>query len=413
MNLIGIFKELNSTNSVVDKEAILTKNKDNEYLKKILKWNLDPYALFQFNKMPCQFETEGEIGQTQEWKFGFLEGLLNDLKGRYTTGNKAKETVIAVFKLFDREHFDLYSKVLLKESIGVGARTVNKVWPSLIPSFELMLAPNELPDLTKVKYPLYLQPKLDGYRCVYKDGLLWSRKGKPFGNKNLATHFKSLFGVTDYVLDGELYVHGINFNKLQTILNTEDTPLPSSLKYVVYDCVPVKDWLSQKTKIIYENRLKTLREVVNSQIADHKKVIDISNDLINTSAEAVSLYKEYLNKGYEGCMLKAPDGLYKWKRTTIRSGEMLKVKPFKSIDLAITGVYAGEGLFEGMAGGVDCDYSGVTVSIGSGFDVATRKKMAESPNDFIGKTIEIKYFEETEEGSLRHPTFQRFREEKD
>ncbi len=412
MKLTAIFQELNKTNSVVDKEAILNKYKDNEYLQKVLKWNLDPYALFQFNKMPCEFEQELEKEHTQEWKFSFLEGLLNDLKGRYITGNAAKEAVVAVFKLFDKEHFDLYSKVLLKESIGVGAKTVNKVWPGLVPSFELMLAPNELPDITKVKYPIYIQPKLDGYRCVYKDGLLWSRKGKPFGNKNLPLHFKSLFETSDYVLDGELYVHGTSFNNLQTILNTEDAPLPATLKYVVYDCIPTKDWEAQKTKLTYEMRLKNLREVLNNQIADYKKVIDIANDLVNTSGEAVELYKKYLKSGYEGAMLKAPDGLYKWKRTTVRSGEMLKVKPFKTEDLVVTEIYDGEGNFQGMAGGVVVDFNGNSVRVGSGFDVATRKEMAKSPNDFIGRTIEVKFFEVTEEGSLRFPTFVAWRDDK-
>lgn len=412
MKLTAIFQELNSTNSVVDKEAILTKYKDNENLQKLLKWNLDPYSVFQFNKMPCQFEKEHELEHTQEWKFSFLEGLLNDLKGRYTTGNDAKEAVTAVFKLFDQEHYNLYSKVLLKESIGVGARTVNKVWPGLVPSFELMLAPNELPDITKVKYPIYLQPKLDGYRCVYKGGLLYSRKGKPFGNKNLPLHFKSLFEVSDHVLDGELYVHGISFNVLQTILNTEDAPLPATLKYVVYDCLPAKDWEQQKTKVTYEVRLKNLREVLNNQIADYKKVIDIPNDLVNTSGEAVDLYKEYLKKGYEGAMLKAPDGLYKWKRTTVRSGEMLKVKPFKTEDLVVTEIFDGEGNFTGMAGGVVVDFNGNSVRVGSGFDVATRKEMAKTPSNYIGRVAEVKFFEVTEEGSLRFPTFVTWREDK-
>ncbi len=413
MTLVDIFQKINSTNSVVEKEAILRTHKDNKQLQALLELALNPYKLYQFNVMPCEFEKEHEVGQDQKWKFDFLVGLLNDLAGRYVTGNQAKETVSAVFKLFDKEHFELYSKVLLKEAIGVGAKTVNKVWPKLIPEFGLMLAPNELPVITQVTYPIYVQPKLDGYRCIYNSGYMWSRAGKPFGNKHLAAYFGKLFNMQDYVLDGELFVPGLNFNKLQTILNTYEAPLPKGLKFVVYDCVPVKDWTAQNCKKPYSDRLKQLRKVLNDVVADYNTVIDIPNDLAETSKEAIDLYKTYLKKGYEGVMLKSPEGFYKWKRTTIRSGEMLKLKPFKTVDLVIESIYDGEGKFEGMAGGVVVNFDNHSVRVGSGFDVSTRKKMAKSPSDFIGKTIEIQYFEVTEEGSLRFPTFKRFREEKD
>ncbi len=409
--LAEIFKKVNATNSNPEKEDILKQHKSNEQLKKLVNFALNPYILFQFNKMPCQFEKEHEVEHTQEWKFDFLEGLLNDLAGRYTTGNEAKEAVCAVFKLFDKDHFDLYSKVLTKQSIGLGITTANKVWPGLIPEFKLMLAPNDLPVITNVKYPCYVQPKLDGYRCVYKNGAMFSRKGKPFGNENLSNYFNKLFQIEDIVLDGELYCEGVNFNKLQTILNTYDAPLPNTLKFVIYDCVPVKDWEAQSCKKPYSERIRNVREAINN-IADHKKVIDIPNDEVQDAKQAIDLYKQYLKKGYEGAMIKAIDGQYKWKRVTLRSGEMLKLKPFTTADLKVTGIYDGEGNFQGMAGGVVVDFNGNSVRCGSGFDIVTREKMAKSPNDFIGRTAEIKYFEETEEGSLRFPTFVRWRDDK-
>lgn len=408
--LANIFQTINSTNSTAQKEEILRQHKDNEQLKKVLIFALDPYQLFQFNKMPCEFaEQQGDLDL--DTQFQLLEGLLNDLSRRLTTGNKAKETVISVFKLFDKEHFELYSKVLTKEAIGVGSATVNKVWPGLIPEFKLMLAPNELPIITNIKYPCYVQPKLDGYRCIYKNGAMYSRKGKPFGNDNLSTYFSKLFGLQDYVLDGELYCEGVNFNKLQTILNTYEETLPNTLKFVVYDCIPVKDWEAQSCKKPYSERIRNVREVV-ANLADHKKVIDIPNDEVEDAKQAVNLYKEYLKKGYEGAMIKAIDGQYRWKRVTLRSGEMLKLKPFSTLDLKVTSIYEGEGNFQGVAGGVVVDFNGNPVSVGSGFDVATRKKMAETPSDFIGRTLEVKYFEETEDGSLRFPTFVRWRDDK-
>lgn len=364
--------------------------------------------------MPCTFNeltSFDKFSETTNYKL-FVK-LCERLRNREVTGNKAKEEVIEVFKRMLKPEFDIYSKILLKEAIGIGAKTVNKVWPNHIPEFSLMLAPNELPIITQIKYPIYVQPKLDGYRCIYRDGMLWSRSGKPFRNLNLPLHFKALFGVKDYVLDGELYAHGIAFNNLQKILNTENAPIPATLKFIVYDCLHIANWDYKICKKTYEDRLKDLRKVVNSQIADHQKVIDIANDLVQTSKEAVDIYKNCLQNGYEGVMLKAPDGLYQWKRTTVKSGEMLKFKPFKSVDLEVKEIYEGEGNFQGMAGGVVVDYNGTPVRCGSGFDVALRKEMANEPSKFIGKVAQIKYFEQTEDNSLRFPIFERWREEKD
>lgn len=411
MEHFKVFEELKSTNSNVDKETILRKYIDDDFLAELLKRNLDPYFLMYIKKVP-EYTQARPIWNSGVKAYKDFIILTDRLNKRIVTGNAAKDEVRHFLAHTTPNEAEIYKKILLKESIGVGTKTVNKVWVGLIPEFNLMLAPNDLPDVTKVRYPTIVQPKFDGFRCVYRDGEFWSRQGLPFPNTNLKTHFKSLMGIRDWVLDGELYDHSINFNKLQSILNNETTPIPTTLKYSTYDCLKLEDWDNQICKVEYQKRMQRLRSVING-IADHKKIIDTPTDLVNTSKEAVEIYKEYLKKGYEGAMLKDPIGLYKWKRVTIKSGEMLKLKPFKSVDLKIKEIYAGEGNFKGMAGGVTVDYNGVTCSCGSGFTLAIRKKMAQSPNNFIGKTIEIKYFEETEDGSLRFPTFVRFREDKD
>lgn len=413
MQDLQVFRELKATNSVVEKQEILAKYKNSQVVKDLLEACLNPYRMFQFNKMPCKF-----TGQVEDSTWSFKDrhecfmSMLKDLELRLTTGNQAKETVSAVMKFFDKDQFDIYSKVLLKAPIGVTAKTVNKVWPGLVPEFDLMLAPNEIADITKVRYPIYVQPKLDGYRCIYHNGAMYSRSGKSFANKHIPEYFASVFGLNDYTLDGELYAPGHSFNQLQTILNNQTAPLPNDLKYFIYDCMPKAEWDAKKARKPYSDRYKQINKVV-AALADYKKVLAIANDLTQTSKEVVDLYKTYLANGMEGVMLKDPEGLYQWKRVTVRSGEMLKVKPYKTEDLEVTGIYDGEGKFTGMAGGVVVNFNGVAVRCGSGFDDATREAMAKSPSNYIGKTAEIRYLEVTEDGSLRHPSFLRWREEKD
>jgi DNA ligase 1 len=414
MLIFNIFKALNSTNSNKDKEEILKKNKDNEELKTLLLINLDPYTLLQFNKMPCKFEELTSFDKFyEETNYKCFIQLCEDLNSRKVTGNDAKREVIDIFKRMLKDEFDLYSKILLKSSIGVGTKTVNKVWPNLVPNFDLMLAPNDQPDLTKLTYPCYSQTKLDGYRLIYRKGQFYSRSGKTLGNKNLPTYLKSLYSVEDYVLDGEIYDKSVGFNELQTILNSYEKPLPNSLKFVVFDCMTLKDWDTQTCKKPYSERLNLLRSVLNGEVADYQKVIDMSTDVVNSPAEAVELYKEHLKSGCEGSMLKDINGLYKWKRVSLRSGEMVKLKPFKSIDVPIIDYYEGKGKNTGLLGGVVVDLGTNTCEVGSGFTDEQRKEVWNNKSKYLGKIIEVKFLEFTEDKSLRHPIFIRFRTDKD
>jgi DNA ligase-1 len=403
-----LFEDLENTNSVKSKQDMLSIYVDDENVKKLLKYALDPYKLYHLNKIPSY--NPNLSGITSFKKFF---KLCDKLSQREIVGNEARDEVKSFLEECSADHAPLFAKIISKSAIGVGTKTVNKVWPKLVPEFKLMLAPNKIANVTEVKYPCALQPKLDGYRCVYKGGKLWSRAGKPFKNKNLEKYFEGLARVGNYVLDGELYAHGLPFNKLTRVLNAEDAALPKGLKFFVYDCVREDYWEEQKKTPTYETRLSRLRELVNDNISEYDKIIDTPTDICEGPGDVLEHFKYYLQKGYEGVMLKNMNGSYQWKRVTLKSGEMLKLKKFETVDLEIKEIYAGEGKFTGLAGGVVVDLNGNSVRVGTGFDLATREKMAATPDDFIGKTIEVRFFEETEDGSLRHPSFVRFREEKD
>jgi len=410
---IELLKELKTTKSNKDKEAILAKYKGNKLVEQMLVYCLSPYELFYIKKMP---KLKPTVNLSSRPAYMFVIDLLEDLKARKVTGNAAIEKVTNTFNLLSQDEVEAYGKVLLKEAIGVGEATVNKVWPKLIPSFDLMLAPSELANVPALKYPQIIQPKLDGFRTLWLPHLttesLWARSGLTLRNVRLMEHFSSLLSVQDYVLDGELYNHSVTFNKLQSIFNSDDHPIPSGTVFVIYDAIPVAEWLAKNGKTTYDKRLKIVRELVQSRISDRKKIQDINSDTCNSGKEVVDLYKSFLSKGYEGAMIKNPLGYYKWKRVTAKSGEMLKMKPFQTLDLKCVGVYEGEGKYQGMLGGLDVDFNGVTVSVSSGLTDVERKELWKLSNRPFGKTIEVKYFEITEDGSLRFPTFVRIREDK-
>lgn len=278
---------------------------------------------------------------------------------------------------------------------------------------EVMLAPSKTADVTKLNYPLMVQPKYDGFRCTYIPGVgFLSRTGKTFRNENLEKYFESMFSVSQVVLDGELFVPDTPFQELSTVVSAAGRPITVALKFAAFDALPIADWNARKSSLEYSARLRLLRTTV-AAIADYDKVLDTPTDIVNNSGEVVEIYKKYLKSGHEGAMIRSIDGLYQWKRVTAKSGALLKLKPFFSDDLKVTGVFDGEGRLEGMAGGiVVCTDTGVTVWVGTGFTDDQRKEISANKDSYIGKIAEIKYMGKTTDGSLRHPVFERWRDDK-
>ena len=111
-----------------------------------------------------------------------------------------------------------------------------------------MLGTNAPKDLSTLHYPMYLSPKLDGVRAIVKDGVVYSRSGKPIPNKNVQRMYKHYHGY-----DGEL-IYGNStdanvYNKTVSAVMTEDGP---EVDFHVFDY-----WDSADT---YDSRYGYLKE---------------------------------------------------------------------------------------------------------------------------------------------------------
>jgi ATP-dependent DNA ligase len=100
-------------------------------------------------------------------------------------------------------------------------------------------------------------------------------------------------------------------------------------------------------------------------------------------------YKELVDDGGEGVIVKSPDHLYECKR----SKSWIKIKEVNDCDLIIKGWYPGEGKREGYIGGLICeDLSGeVKVKVGSGFTEEDLKSLSVNPDGLIGKVAACQY----------------------
>jgi DNA ligase-1 len=184
-------------------------------------------------------------------------------------------------------------------------------------------------DLSILKFPQYVSIKLDGWRCVIKDGIALTRSMKPFRNPWV----QETFGLdTLDGLDGEICVGPPNAPDLMQkcgALNRKDhEELDATLYVFDYWTAP---------SLIYDKRLKTLTEG-KEFLEAHSRVKLLPQHLIHSLEELQEFETKVLQEGYEGLIIRKPDGLYKYGRSTLKEGHLLKLKRWETREARITGV---------------------------------------------------------------------------
>ena len=255
---------------------------------------------------------------------------------------------------------------------------------------------------------VFIQPKLDGVRCIFtKDGA-YSRTGKEFKNLahvkyDLADFFKKH---PDIVLDGELYNHALK-NDFEKIISLVRKQKPTDqdardaenlVQYHVYDATH-----SMLSCVTYQSRFNWLTRYL--PIAATMTLI--KNTVVDSYDEAKMLHDVHLAQGYEGSMLRL-NKKYEHKR----SYNLQKFKDFSDTEATIVGYEAGKGKFTGLIGKFfmqDDDGNEFGCPIGKGYNFADRKNILDNIHDYIGQRATFTYFQRTQAGSYRHPLFKTLR----
>jgi ATP-dependent DNA ligase len=251
----------------------------------------------------------------------------------------------------------------------------------------------------------FIQPKLDGVRCIFtKDGA-YSRTGKQFKNvAHLEEDLEDFFNDNpNSILDGELYNHDLkhDFEKIISLVRkqkpTDEDRFEAGnlVQYHVYDTI----W----DGVTYEDRYNWLR--MNLPI--YETMTLIANTTVDSIGEAKMLHDVHLAKGYEGSILRT-NGFYEQKR----SYNLQKFKDFHDTEATIVGYEAGKGKFTGLIGKFfmqDDDGNKFGCPIGKGYNFADRKVILDNIHDYIGQRATFTYFQRTNAGSYRHPLFKTIR----
>jgi DNA ligase-1 len=183
-----------------------------------------------------------------------------------------------------------------------------------------------------LKFPLYATPKLDGIRVIINNGVL-SRSLKMIPNKFVQ---KILSDRMLSMLDGEIIVGSANakdvFQVTTSGIMTEEGDPDFTLW--LFDYIPgVEDERVYSER--YESLSKYQRELSKASFG---RVKLLNQEIINSQADLNNYEKFCLDSGFEGVMLRNPNGLYKFGRSTEKQGYLMKLKRFVDSEAYLIGI---------------------------------------------------------------------------
>ena len=259
---------------------------------------------------------------------------------------------------------------------------------------------------------VYIQPKLDGVRCVIQlddkgNVYAYSRTGKPWLNiAHILEDLKPSFDLNpDMILDGELYNHDLrdNFEKIISLVRKQkptDSDKLEAKELVQFHCY---DYIETVMNKPYGYRMNQLAD--SDMYSDCIKYVETKYALTKDAANIIHQYN--LNNGYEGSILRL-DKPYEQKR----SYNLQKFKDFNDTEATIVGYEIGKGKREGTLGKfLMQDDDGIEFGCppGKGYNYAALTDILNNIHDYIGKRATFTYFERTQYGSYRHPMFKTIR----
>jgi DNA ligase-1 len=269
--------------------------------------------------------------------------------------------------------------------------------------FSPMLA-TQIDDLSKLSYPLYVSKKLDGIRATIFNGVAYSRSLKLIPNLSIQKWAKenaqNLEG-----LDGEF----INGSPTSETVFRDTTSFVMSIdkveefQFFAFDRVNITSTAQER-----QEALEALPLI--------PRVVVLKQTVVRSEVELEAYRTKAVEEGYEGAMVKKMTGKYKFGRSSIKEGLLLKMKLFRDSEFEIVGFEckyhnSNEAKVNELGrtsrstnkeGMVALDTLGVLYlrtpegkefGCGSGFDDKTRDELWAVRDSLVGKLATVKYFD--------------------
>jgi DNA ligase-1 len=287
-------------------------------------------------------------------------------------------------------------------------------------------------DLNKIQYPVLASQKLDGIRAIVHGGKLLSRTLKPIPNKAI---YNLLSNPVLEGFDGELICLPETsedvYRRTNSFVMSENPEKQEQWVYYVFDDFSVKD-------LPYVDRVQNILNRVDRFGANHSIRVHWLNYIrINDQNELIKNLHRCEELGYEGLMIRDPNGIYKFNRSTQREGYLQKLKTFSDSEAVIIEVIQEmentneaktnelgrtersikkEGLVpkESMGSLLVRDYkTNVEFNIGTGFTKEDREYFWNNRYTLTGRLVKYKYFPVGNKDKPRFPVYLGFRSVED
>ena len=286
-----------------------------------------------------------------------------------------------------------------------------------------------------ITFPCFVQPKLDGLRCVSyatrraNDAAtavcLQSRTGAFFtGLPHIAAALRPyLLQHPSVVIDGELYTDQMPFEELAGLIKKKkitdsDVERLKKVKYHVYDIydrvqhdMPYSERMGVLASAVrrcgcvandtfHSGGMSANHRVLRSDTEAAAVVVLVRTEKVAALGDFRRLFAEFVEAGYEGIMLRNAAGVY---RTNYRSNDLQKYKEFMEDEYRIIDFKEGEGRDAGAVIWVCETADGKEFTVRPRGTMEQRREWFSAGASYIGKSLTVVYQELTEEGKPRFP----------
>jgi ATP-dependent DNA ligase len=270
----------------------------------------------------------------------------------------------------------------------------------------------------KIKYPCYVQRKLDGFRCISNivsistsDLIvkMYSKGMKEFSYlnhiKKEIIKIKELCNNSNIYLDGELYENKLRLHEISSLVmkkyaSKEDEKNMEKISYYIFDIFNINN-----LKETFEERYIFLSNIFKKYKFKYLKLV--SCEKVNSLDNIYKLNDNYLYEGYEGVIVRNMNGIYKLNS---KSYDVLRTKEFKKKDFEIIGATESDGTHKGaILWNLQClnnkKKSFWAIPIGTIKErIILYNNYIKNPSKYIGKIAKVKFLEITNEGCVsRNP----------
>jgi DNA ligase-1 len=442
VEIYEVINDLANTSSKNKKEEILASVKDKEDIielfKQVLYLTYSSTVTFGFS-----LDTEKPTVMFLLNEFSIRDWLMNADKLSYR--DNLKQFTISSFPSVykDERVYEVIKRIIGRDlKAGVAVKTINKVYPNLIPTMEYMrcslIKDMRDKDWNNFKFPAIVQEKMDGMFLNIdfdeNQKAVFRSRGESylFFDESIPSFKKFVDCVSllpkDYRFMGELLVYrdgvplpreesnGVMNSVISGNFDTELLQENDVVSFVCWDAVCKEELLSKKFETNYNTRWNFVKEVIGNLKSDYVRLV--KSDLVSSLDEARDFALDIMKAGGEGAVLKNRNGLFK----DGTSKDQIKIKQEVILDLLVKGFNEGTGKNESTFGSIICESSDGLLKVNvssSGLTDKSKQNVSDNREQFIDTVIAVRanaLMKPTENNpyySLFLPVFVEFRKDKD